>query len=93
MRGVVLDWFRSYLSHKQQFVSYSDEYSTNILFGVPHVSVLGPLLFIIYSNDCPNALKTCNCALFADDTTIYQIHYNINILRTLLEDELSNLIN
>ena len=87
IRGVALDWFRSYLSHRQQFVSYNDEYSIKreILFGVPHGSVLGPLLLIIYSNDCTNSLKSCNCVLFADDTTIYQSHHDINILRKLVK--------
>ena len=68
------------------FVSYNDEYSTQreIVFGVPQGSVLGQLLFIIYSNDCPNSLKTCNCILFADDTTIYQSHHTINILQKLV---------
>ena len=30
-----------------------------------------PLLFILYSNDLPIALKNCHTILFADDTTIY----------------------
>ena len=92
--GVALDWFRSYLSHRQQFVSYNDEYSIKreILFGVPQGSVLGPLLFSIYSNDCTNSLKSYNYILFADDTTIYQSHHDINILRKLVEEQLSNLI-
>ena len=50
------------------------------------------MLFIIYSNDRTNSLKSCNCVLFADDTTIYQSHHDINILRKLVEEELSNLI-
>ena len=39
--------------------------------GVPPGSVMGPLLFIIYTNDLPNCLKVTKAILFADDTTIF----------------------
>ena len=59
----------------------------------PRVQYLGhcslsfiPMIVQIHWN------QSCNCVLFADDTTIYQSHHNINILRKLVEEELSNLI-
>ena len=73
IRGVALDWFRSYLSGRKQFVNFKG-INSNILevnCGVPQGSVLGPLLFIIYTNDLPNTIKYSKCILFADDTTMF----------------------
>ena len=49
IRGVALEWFRSYLSDRQQFVSFDgvESESSKIICGVPQGSILGPLLFLL----------------------------------------------
>ena len=73
IRGVVHQWFASYLSNREQFFSVNGHNSSlkKVSCGVPQGSVLGPLLFLIYINDLPNATKSLSFFLFVDDTNIY----------------------
>lgn len=93
IRGVALDWFRSYLSARMQYVSFGGQSSQllGITCGVPQGSVLGPLLFIIYTNDLPNAVKDSNVILFADDTTLFSSSANQSALFNSVNGDLHSL--
>ena len=73
VRGVALDWFKSYLANRSQCVSSGGVMSSlkPITHGVPQGSFLGPLLFILYINDIVNCSKYLIFILFADDTNIF----------------------
>ena len=72
IRGKVLNWFKSYLTNRTQYVQYGNTKSEikQITHGVPQRYILGPLLFILYVNDFSRASDLLFSILFADDTTV-----------------------
>ena len=77
-KNVIL-WFKSYLSHRKFKVSLNKSFPEpgQLLCGVPQGSILGPLLFLLYINDMPQAVK-CELLLYADDTCLIFQHSDIN---------------
>ena len=73
--GTALNWFRSYLCSRTQFVSINQSHSTkrDLLVGVPQGSVLGPLLYLLYTAPISDVIASCqlNYHLYADDTQLY----------------------
>ncbi len=73
IRCIPLDWFKSYLSNRKQYVHVNDVNSSlrNITCRVLQASVLGPLLFLIYMNDIGEIAKHTKIRLFADNTNVF----------------------
>src|SRR6218665_3117899 len=53
IRSTALDWLRSYLCDRRQTILFDGVFSTirSLSCGVPQSSVLGPLLFLLYTAD------------------------------------------
>ena len=72
INGIELNWFKSYLSNRTQYVDIDGTTSKKkaIKTGVPQGSILGPLLFIIYMNDINSVSTHFEAILYADDTSL-----------------------
>jgi hypothetical protein len=72
VRGVPLNWIKSYLKNREQQVEIEGQLSESIeiKFGVPQGSILGPILFLLYVNECSSPIKFSKIIQYADDTTL-----------------------
>ena len=95
IRGVSNDWFKSYLSNRNQYVSINGYESglAALNCGIPQGSVLGPLLFLLYINDLNQAIKFCKVHHFAGDTNLLCLSNSIKKLNKLFNADLKNLVN
>jgi len=81
IRGLPLQWFRSYLENRKQTVNIAGCTSRprSVMCGVPQGSILGPILFLIYINDINKSTNAFNFRLYADDTNLFKFLKTNNI--------------
>lgn len=88
IRNGALEWFRSYLTLRQQRTLVNGDFSDyqTTTHAVPQSSVLGPVLFLLYINDVTQIIDQSIIHLYADDTvlhlsgkeSLYKTNYKLN---------------
>ena len=88
IRGTALNWFKSYLPGRSQYVLINGTQSkqTSLVCGVPQRSVLGPILFTIYMLPLGDIVKRHGMQfhMYADDCQLYTTFEASDINQTAL---------
>ena len=90
--GVSNDWFKSYLSNRNHYVSINGYESglATLNCGIPQGSVLGPLVFLLFIYDLNQAIKFHH---FTDDTNLFCLSNSIKKLKKVVNADLKHLAN
>ena len=87
-----VDWIDSYLSNRVQKTKFENfiSNSAKVESGIPQGSILGPLLFLCYTNDLPKSFENiCDVFSYADDTQLLVSADNLDELKTKIGTAMS----
>ena len=94
IRNRTLTLIENYLSRRQQCTVANNTRSTllPLTCGVPQGSILGPLFFLLYINDCIQPDDDHKTILYADDSVLYVSGKNLNVLTFRLKTALTSFL-
>ena len=93
IRGTSIEWFKSYLSERNQKCFINGSLSSNRVLscGIPQGTILGPLLFLLYINDLPNCLMHSQPRMYADDTHLTLAGNSVDSIELNLNEDLASI--
>ena len=88
-----IKWFKSYLENRFQHVKLGNNTSSSlpVMCGVPQGFILGPLLFILFTNDMHLYVKNSRLDSYADDSNISSSADSLEQLVGLLQHDLDSI--
>lgn len=88
IHSILLEWIRSYLTDRTQFVKIHRYVSKciKVTSGVPQGSHIGPLFFNLFINDIPDIFQFSRFLLYADDVKIFRTIHSLVDCYLLQED-------
>ena len=86
--GKLLAWLESYLcNHSQRVITLGAISGTlPVTTGVPRGSILGPMLFLLYVNSLLEVVRSCQIAMFADNTKVFDAIKSSSDVQDLQQD-------
>ena len=94
IQGKKFERMKSYLRNRKQYIQVEDDNKTDFLSvkcGVPQGPISKPLPFLLYGNDLPRTSKILDAVIFADDTNLFFLNWDILLLFATVNSELSKI--